>query len=191
MRQIDTTSEVVTKKKKRGSGTLLQLLAVIGVLAAIWFSFGQNVLAPRQQTLAPQRLGTMDLVSTIKGSAALSEVKNLHGTDVGLVDAYIAEYAHSSPYHGTGKVTVWIGIARSADAAASLTGIMFEGIQKGGSSFTNLQRQSIAGQEVFSVDGPGGSHFFYNSQKSKERVIWATIDGGDTMSLLDQVLQNF
>ncbi|MBI2980586.1 MAG: hypothetical protein HYY41_07190 [Chloroflexi bacterium] len=169
----------------------MQAIAVIAVLAAMWFSFGQNVLAPRQQTVAPQRLGTMDLVSTVKGSAALREVSKLHGTDVGLVDAYIAEYAHSSPYHGTGQVTVWVGIAENGDAAAELTGRMVQGIQKGGSSFANLQRLSMAGQEAFRVDGPGGAHFFYNSQQARERVIWATIEGGDTQSILEQVLQSF
>ncbi len=113
----------------------------------VWFSFGQNVLAPREQLDVPEQLGTLELVSSIEGSEAMARISRLHGTGIELVSAYIAEYAH-----GTERVTVWVGRAESSNAGAELIKRMLQAIEKGGSGFTNLQRLTIADYEVFQVD---------------------------------------
>ena len=152
----------------------------------VWFSFGQNVLAPQKQLGVPEQLGTLELIGSIEGSEALSQIDRLHGTDIKLVSAYIAEYAH-----GNERVTVWVGITESRDAATELTRMMLQGIEKGGPVFTNLQRLSIADHEVFRVDGPGGEHFFYISKEQRELVVWLTIEAADTLPILEQALNNF
>jgi hypothetical protein len=177
-------------RRKRRGPALFQLLVVAGFLALVWFSFGQNVLAPRKQPSVPEKLGVLELVDSYEGAQALAQIRRLHGGDVGLVSAIVAEYAHAkSPYHsGNERLTVWIGRAESRDAAVELTHRMIDGIEKGGAGFSNLQQLTIAGHEVFQVDGPGGQHFFY---QSRERVIWLTTEAADAMPLLQQALKIF
>ncbi len=152
----------------------------------MWFSFGQNVLAPQKQPSVPERLGTLELSGTIEDSEAIARIGRLHGTDINLVSAYIVEYVQ-----GNERGTVWVGITESSSAGAELTRRMIEGIEKGGSGFSNLQRLTIAGHEVFRVDGPGGEHFFYNSRESREGVVWLTIETADVLPILEQVVNNF
>ncbi len=170
---------------------LFQLFLVVGLLVAVWFSFGQNVLAPQKQLGVPEQLGDLHLVSSVEGSEALAQIKELHGTDIELLSAYIAEYAHSSPYHGNVRVAVWVGITESRGAAAELTRRMIDGIEKGDSGFSNLKRLTIAGHEVFRVDGHGGEHFFYTSSEQQERVIWLTVEAADALPILEQVVKTF
>jgi hypothetical protein len=127
-----TVNPTSTRKKRRGP-VLFQLFIVIGFLALVWLSFGQTVLAPRKQPGVPERLGPLELVSSIEGTEALAQIRRLHGTDVGLMTAVIAEYARSNE-----RITVWIGRAESRDAAAELTRRMIEGIRKGGQALATL-----------------------------------------------------
>ncbi len=181
-----STFNIIPRTKKRRGLVLLQLFIVVGFLAAVWFSFGQNVLTPRKQLNVPERLGTLELIGTIEGSGAMTRISRLHGTDIKLASAYIMEYDH-----GTERGTVWVGKAESRDAATELTKRMIESIEKGGSGFGNLRRLTIAGHEVFRVDGPSGEHFFYNSREQRESVVWLIIEAADALPILEQALKNF
>lgn len=152
----------------------------------MWFSFGQNVLAPREQHYVPEQLGTLQLVGSSAGPEAMAQVDRLHGTDIQLTSAYIVEYAH-----GNERLTVWVGEGASSDDAAGLIRRMVEAIAEGGSGFGKLQKLPMAGQEVFQVDGPGGQHFFYQSSRADKQVIWLIINGADALPILEQALQNF
>ena len=152
----------------------------------MWFSFGQNILAPQKQPGVPEQLGTLKLISSSGDSEALAQISRLHGTDIELVSAYIAEYVQDNE-----RVTVWVGRTESSNAGAELTRRMFQAIQKGGSGFSNLQRLSVTDHEVFRIEGPGGEHFFYNSREQKEEVIWLTIEAADSLPILEQALKTF
>ncbi len=178
--------EMPEEKKRRGSFHF-QLLIAVGFLALVWFSFGQNVLAPQKQASVPEQLGALELVSNIEGSEALAQIGKLHGTDFNLVDAQVAKYARGN----TERITVWVSRAESSDAAAGLTKRMAESIDRGNSEFGNLRRLNIAEQEVFQVEGAGGKYFFYHPREDGERVIWLTIEAGDTMLILEQVIKTF
>lgn len=180
------TSSVTSKRKKRRRLVLLRLFIVVGVLAVVWLSFGQNVLAPQKQTGVPEHLGTLELIGTIEDSEAMARIGRLHGTDINLASAYIAEYVHNNE-----RVIVWVGRAESRDAATELTSKMVDAIEKGSSGFNNLQRLTIADHEVFQVDSPGGEHFFYNSREPRERVVWLTIEAADALPILEQVVKTF
>jgi hypothetical protein len=179
-------SSVKPRTKKRRGLVLLQLLLVAGLLALVWFSFGQNVLGSREQLDVPERLGTLELTGTLGGSEAMAQIERLHGNNIEVMSAYIVEYAY-----GNERVIVWVGRAESSDAAAALTSKMIGGIGKGGSIFSNLQRLTIASQEVFQVDGPGGEHFFYNSGERDKQVVWLTVEAADALSILEQVVNTF
>ncbi|MDP3879023.1 MAG: hypothetical protein Q8Q07_01790 [Dehalococcoidales bacterium] len=153
-------------------------------------SFRQNVLDPPKPAGIPDRLGTLGLVNATDGAEATASINKLHGTSIELVSAYIANYAHSSPYHNV-KTTVWVGRAANQEAAIELINKMAEAITRGGSGFSNLQRLTVAGQDIFQVRGPGGAHFFYNSRKSPEEVIWLTIEAAETSEILEEAIKTF
>lgn len=184
-----STSDTAPRTKKRRGLVLVQLFIVIGFLAMLWFSFGQNVLAPVKQGGVPENLGDLKLASQIKGTEALAQINKLHGTEILLVDAFIARYA--PVYASSAHVTIWVGKAKDSDTAAELLRRMTTGIANGNPSFSNLKKLSLAGQEVFQVEGPGGQHFFYRSQKTEEAVVWLTVETHDAMSILEQTLRTF
>ena len=152
----------------------------------VWFSFGQNVLAPQKQPDVPEQLGNLKLVGSVEGSEALAQITELHGTNIEMVSAYIAEYVH-----GNERVSVWVGRTKSGSAGAALTERMLQAIEKGNSGFGNLQRLTIGDQEVFQVDGPGGEHFFYNSKEQQGKVVWLIVEATDALPILKEALKSF
>ena len=183
--QVNNPRAIPEKKKRRGL-LLFQILAVIGFLAVLWFSFGQNVLAPLSATKVPEQLQTLELANVIEGEEALAGVNRLHGTEISLVSAYVADYAR-----GTERATAWVGQAANKEMAAELLEMMIRGIARGDAGFTNLQGITISGQEVIQVDGPGGAHFFYIPGGQHEKVIWLTVNAADVMPILEEGLKIF
>jgi hypothetical protein len=176
----------MTKKKKRPGLYIFQLLIVIGILTLLWSSFGQSVLGPQTQGSVPARLGDLELVSAVEGANALAQVSQLHGIDITLTAAYIAEYASDNE-----RVMVWIGQAETESDAARLNAMMLDGIANGNSPFSNPSPLSVAGHEVFQVDSASGRHFFYQSREDVKNVIWLEIEAFDTLSILEQAVAIF
>ena len=189
---MNNGTNVRLKAKKRNRFGLIQLFIVIGLLAIVGVSFGVNVL-PKKYAGVPEKLGDMKVGSVIEGPEAMAQVNRLHGTNIELVSALIVEYSHDfNPYHKNDEqVTVWVGKTKSDELALELVGRMFDGISNGGSSgFSNPQKLSVDGHEVFQIDGPGGTHFFYPAA-DPPRVVWLTIQSRDASTLLQEALKNF
>ncbi|MBI4180548.1 MAG: hypothetical protein HY528_01305 [Chloroflexi bacterium] len=151
-----------------------------------------NVL-PKKYAGIPEELGGMKVASVIEGPAAMAQVNQLHGIDIGLASAEIVEYSHAfNPYHKSDdRVTVWVGKTTSDALAMELTKRMFDAISNGGSSgFRNPQKISVDGHEVVQIEGPGGIHFFYPAA-DPPRVIWLTIQSSDVTPLLQEALNKF
>ncbi len=180
----------MVQKRNKSHAFLFQVLIVLGLLTAVWFSFGQNVLAPQKQTEAPKRLGALKLGSSTTGAEALAQVSQLHGTEIEMASAYIADYTGVNE-----RVTVWVGTANGSEAATSLLERMVSGISDGNQSFSNLKRivinQGYHGHEIYQVSGPGGEHFFYISKKANQRVVWLTIAAPDALAIVEQALNTF
>lgn len=174
------------RKKRSWSLTLLQILIAAGFLVVLWFSFGQTVLAPQKQQVLPQRLGHLELVSLVQGQQAIAQVTRLHGVDIALANAYIGRYGHQGE-----EATLWVGVAGNAENAANLLSKMLAGIAKGGTPFYNLKQINVNGQEVYQVDAPGGQHFFYNSAQIRENLVWLSVSGTDSLSLVRQTVKTF
>ena len=172
----------MVKRRRRGL-LLFQLGAVVVFLAVVWFIFGQTVLAPGGQSTVPERLGVLELAELVEGDEAVAQVGQLHGIDVGLTGAYIARYAS-----GGQRSTVWVGETENDPAAVELTDRMVQAIGRGNSPFSNIQRLSIAGHEVYQVDGPGGVHFLYYSGT---KVVWLSIEAGDPVSIVEEAVEVF
>lgn len=172
-------------RRKRPGLVLIQLAVIAAILAAIWVSFGQNVLKPAREGI-PQELGTLKLDSKIEGDEALRQVSQLHGVNVELVSAVIATYSHSAE-----SVKVWSGRAADAASATELVNRMVQAIQKGTSPFTNMRQITVQGSNVYQLEGPGGDHFFYISPKAPERVIWLQVVSPGPLALVEHALHTF
>ena len=187
---MHSDANVSVKAKGRGKPTLWQIVIVTVLLALIWFSFGQNVLSLQKQGSMPQRLEALKLVEQSEGTEAVAAVSSLHGTDINLETAYIATYARDNE-----RVIVWVGKTASRTAATELMGSMIESISPGTSGFSNLKRLSITqgyhNHEVYQVEGPGGSHFFYISKLSQDKVVWLTIQSENEGPLLKTSINTF
>ncbi|MDP2743594.1 MAG: hypothetical protein Q8P00_00820 [Dehalococcoidia bacterium] len=170
---------------------LLQVVIVVAFLALAAFSFGRDVLSPSKQGGMPERIGNLELVSTVAGAQALAQIDRLHGTDIKLVTAFIAEYVYDR--YERQHATVWVGVAESDQAAAQLLTRMLDGITRGGSGFGNLQKVTVGGQEISQVDGPDGKHFFYQPREGADRVIWLSIEAADASvrPILEQAVKVF
>lgn len=180
-----SNSRGTNEKKKRQGRLLFQILIVAGFLVVLWFSFDQNVLKP-QNSAVPERWQMLELVSTVEGDEAMSGVNRLHGTEINLVSAYIANYAG-----GTERVTAWVGSVGNAQTAAEILRMMVEGIAKGGAGFSNLRQMTIADHDVFRVDGPGGEHIFYISREQPDRIVWLTVNAADVLPILETGIKIF
>lgn len=180
-----SNSRGTNEKKKRQGRLLFQILIIAGFLAVLWFSFDQNVLKP-QNSAVPERWQMLELVSTVEGDEAMSGVNRLHGTEITLVSAYIANYAG-----GTERATAWVGSVGNAQTAAEILRMMVEGIAKGGAGFSNLRQMTIADHDVFRVDGPGGEHIFYISREQPDRIVWLTVNAADVLPILETGIKIF
>ncbi len=180
-----SNSRGTNEKKKRQGRLLFQILIVAGFLVVLWFSFDQNVLKP-QNSAVPERWQMLELVSTVEGDEAMSGVNRLHGTEITLVSAYIANYAG-----GTERATAWVGSVGNAQTAAEILRMMVEGIAKGGAGFSNLRQMTIADHDVFRVDGPGGEHIFYISREQPDRIVWLTVNAADVLPILETGIKIF
>ncbi|MBI2916965.1 MAG: hypothetical protein HYY01_03140 [Chloroflexi bacterium] len=173
---------VTERPRPRRRGVLvLVVVLVLAFLAMFVYAFQSTVLVRRAGI--PEKVGELELVSKVEGEAAIAQVGRLHGTDIALKDAYIAKYAHSGL-----QLTAWVGKAEDTTAAAELLRRMVEGINRGGSPFSNLRQQRIEDQGVYQVDGPGGRHYFYASDN---KVIWLTLEGTGYQTLLPIAVSAF
>ncbi len=167
---------------------LFQVVMFAALLGLVWYGFGQYVLAPAKSSGIPQYLGSLKIASHVEGTEAQTQINRLHGTGISLQSAFIADY--KGEYGGV-HVQVWAGSAGSEAAATDLINRMVNGINRGGTGFTNLRQVKVAGHEVWQVDGKGGQFFFYISLEPGDRVVWLTIEGSDSASLLESAVRVF
>ncbi|MBI2830394.1 MAG: hypothetical protein HYX81_04455 [Chloroflexi bacterium] len=180
-------------RKRRFKQT--QTIIVLGIFAIVGISFAINVLGAQRHPGVPEKLLEMKVGNYVSGKQALNQVSQLHGTNIDLSDAIIADYSHDfNPYHKNDeKVSVWIGKTKTAAEAADLINRMYQGIQagKGNTPFSNARRQTVEGHEIFQVDGAGGKHYFYAVDTPEPRIVWLTINSDNAAGILKEAFKSF
>lgn len=170
---------------------LLQLGLFIALAALVGYGFTRYVIAPpTSSSSVPQFVGALGLTNSVEGPEAQAEINKLHGTDITLSNAYIAQY---SGRYGGAHMQVWVGQAATQSEAMDLMQRMVAGINRGGTPFSNARQETIAGRNLWQADGTDGSFFFYISQNPNTRVVWITLQHsqGTTESLLESALKVF
>lgn len=164
---------------RRRAIIIAQLLVALGLLLAIWL--GLRATTETTSLVAPGRLGSLSLVGQVTGQEATSQMRELHGMEIGMVDGYVAQYRA-----GGDRAMVWVGQAESSSAAKELLERMTERIADGNESFRNLEETVIGGKEVYSVLGGGERHYYY---RSSDRVIWLSIGASEPLALAEEAVE--
>jgi len=165
--------------------TAIQLAIALVLLAAVGqglWSATRNASgdehAQHEVLGLPKELGGLKLLGGVTGPEAIQSVDMLHGLQVEMTDARIGEYENNT--------TVWVGIARDAEQAATLVDRMTKQILAGSPAFSHVGEQQVAGLTVHQVQGGGQTHFYY--QKGIE-VIWVAAPPGAGGQFVSQAVQ--
>lgn len=180
-----------TTKRIRGGKRrlpLFQIIIFLAVLGLVGYGFSRYVLAPPESSTAPQYVGSLKLTSLVEGTEAQAQINQLHGTNISLENAFIAEY---QPPYGGDHLMVWVGEAGSEAAAEDLINRMVAGIKRGGAGFSNPRQVQVAGQDVWQTDGTGGNFYFYISSEHNNRVVWLSIEGKGSTAVLERAVKEF
>ena len=172
--------------RKRRNVAWWQMVVIAIIIAAFVSSVGLNVIKPGGQPNLPERLGTLELVGAVEGEEAMSRIEDLHGIGFELTSAYIAEYVH-----GSERGSVWVGRTGSSATAEALTQRMRAAIEEGSSTFSDVRQIQVAGTLVYRVDGPGGDHFFYHSERHGKQVIWLTVSVAYPLDVLEDTVRYY
>ncbi len=116
----------------------------------------------------PTQLSSLPLTGSEKGKQALDEFAKMHGEGFDLVDGYRADYSNDQ-----GKATLYVGQAKSPDAATALASQMATKIGQNNAMFTDLQELNISGRTIYEVKGQGQLHFFY---AVNDKLVWLATD---------------
>lgn len=141
--------------------------------------------------VVPAAFVGMNRTSYTQGVQALTDINKLHDATISFSGGFSAVYTNTFP---SLTVSVWVGVAANSTEAATLVKQMNDFIVKGGTSFSNPQTVTVAGQTVYQVQGPGGTNYFYQSNIYPTNVVWLTIqapDAAQSNSLLQSALQTF
>ncbi len=172
--------------RKRRNVAWWQMVVIAIIIAAFVSSVGLNVIKPGGQLNLPERLGILELVGAVEGEEAMSRIEDLHGIGFELTSAYIAEYVH-----GSERGSVWVGRTDSSATAEALTQRMRAAIEDGSSPFSNVRQTRIAGRAVYRVDGPGGDHFFYHSERHGKEIVWLTVSVVHPLDILEETVKHY
>lgn len=168
-----------SRQSRRRRSLVIQLGLVVALIVGIWVSWqaGQHP----SSAAVPQHLGALHLVSSITGDEAKAQISKLHGVQIDLHEAYIAEYT------GAGvQVTAWVSEAGSGADAAWLLRRMLDGIRDGNPMFSNLQQQAVDGSEVYSVDSSDGKkHYFYRDDM---KLVWLQVTAAEPLPVVRTAL---
>ncbi len=125
------------------------------------------VPAPLTQEGVPAKLGSLTLTKTTQGTAALTEMNQMHGSSFDLTGGYRADYGES------GQATLWVGQAKDAAAAQAMVETMALKIGDGNPIFSDLQSLDISGRHLYTAQGQDQQHFFY---AVNDKIVWLAAD---------------
>lgn len=150
-----------------GTGRVLTGVGLAAITAAIVVALLANTSNPPSGQSAspglrvPGALAGTQLVTAVRGPAAMAEVNRLHGIRIDAVDAAVARYG--------GGMMLWISASPSALGASSLLWRMNRRLASGTRVFTAPRPRELRGRTVFSTDGLGQRHLYYQSGRY---VLW-------------------
>ena len=117
------------------------------------------------------------LQRSITGAEATAAMDELHGLPIEVPDGWIGEYE--------GGGTIWVAQVESEEKAKELVDRMTAAIDDGTPFFTNLERSEFGDLVVYSAEGGGQRHYYY---QLGTQVIWVTAPPGDEGTFFHEAL---
>lgn len=154
---------------------LLIVVAIVLVLAVMASRLGLRNAA--RSTTIPQSIAGLQLHKAVTGQAAIAEISDLHGKDVGVTGGWVGYYDN--------KVVIWMAEISEEESARGLLKAMEQRIATGNRIFTDLKKIQEGNVTVFSVIGMGQRHFFYQKEN---KLVWIAAPIGSENEFLRQVL---
>jgi len=156
-------------------------IVITGMLIFV-FSIGFLLLKPSVEnansTALPDQAAGLRLTSVSSGNQALREITQLHGKEFPLVSGDVGRYGDNN------QVIVWVAEAADIAAAEKILLAMRIRIDEGNSPFTPTGELQIEDRTIFTLDGLGQVHFYFQSGK---QIVWVAAD----VPQVEKALQQF
>jgi hypothetical protein len=158
--------------------TLVILLILIGAVISMsafgWLSYDQKLANPDPVPI-PDALAALPLSNRMTGNQASFDFLQMHGKQFPLTSGAVGIY-------GDGQATLWVAGAPLKSMARDMVIAMRDKIAEGRSPFTPTGESSADGRTVYSLEGMGQKHYYF---QSGNLVIWLAIEP----DLADRALQ--
>jgi hypothetical protein len=153
-------------------------------LGALVFIGSAAFLFSRAQTNTlnlPQTLADLPLVNANYGPEAVAEINRLHGKQFEQITGAMGTYRSA-----LANATVWVSQFSSRAIAQQIVEAMRAKIGEGNSPFTPAGAQPQGNRTLYSLNGMGQQHFFF---QSNDLVIWLSADPAIASQALRQTLE--
>jgi hypothetical protein len=129
----------------------------------------------------PQTLADLPLVNANYGPEAVAEINRLHGKQFEQTTGAMGTYRNA-----LGNATLWVSQFPGRAIAQQIVDAMRAKIAEGNSPFTPSGAQPQGNRTLYSLDGMGQKHFFF---QSNDLVIWLAVDPAIANQALRQTLE--
>ena len=140
-----------------------------------------SVESAKSATL-PDQVSGLRLSNTSSGNKALLEIAQLHGKEFPLVSGAVGKYGDHN------QVIIWVAEAEDQAAAEEVLLAMRDQIAEGNSPFTPTGELQNGNRTIFTLDGLGQVHFYFQSGK---QLVWVAADVPLVEKTLQQVVDLF
>jgi hypothetical protein len=129
----------------------------------------------------PQTLADLPLVNADYGPEAVADINRLHGKQFEQTTGAMGTYRNA-----LANATLWVSQFPSRATAQQIVDAMRAKIAAGNSPFTPTGAQLQGNRTLYSLDGMGQQHFFF---QSNDFVIWLSADPVVASQALRQTLE--
>lgn len=164
---------------------ILALILIITGITIVLAAFGWLYYDPRVNNPAPvsipDKLAGLPLTDQMTGKQAALNFSQLHGKQFPLTSGAVGIY-------GNRQAVLWVAGAPFKNIAAELVIAMRDKIAEGRSPFTPTGEFSDNVQTIYSLDGMGQKHYYF---QSGNLVIWLAVDSSFANSALQQLKEYY
>ncbi|HVJ47682.1 hypothetical protein [Desulfitobacterium sp.] len=137
-------------------------------------------LDPVTEKLFPAKVSEMNRIELIAGEQALKSVSMLHGKDIPLKQAYVANYQGQ----GNKKMTIWYSETNNLQDAQLLFQAMDQKMPNS-DAFKDYKTIKLKDQEYKFITGMGQEHYYW---LKGNRVLWIAVQGSDSLKVLKEII---
>jgi len=163
---------------------LVPLLILTGIAITLsafgWLFFEQKIANPAPVSI-PDTLAGLPLTDRMTGKQAAADFSQLHGKQFPLTSGAVGVY-------GDYQATLWAAGAPLKGMAAEMVNAMRDKIAEGRSPFKPVGEISDNGRTIYSLEGMGQGHYYFQSGKY---VIWLAVETDLAETALQQLKEYY